>query len=216
MKKYFYLFSLLFSSFCFSQTYHFDTLIKYSTKNSSNKTQTDFVNYFNTADFSYTLSLSRSESRFVALLLDRGRNLMHYFTVLETKDKGETKFQFKYESSMKKYATKNLKDYYYEISEPSESSPKEVTLKIFKNKKSKKAVLEQTLIVQEAEQNLFPIYQNVLLAHYPTKQKFPENFMVSKAVELCNKCSCEIDLSENTRVALDIKLPEKLKFPGSF
>ena len=216
MKKYFYLFSLLFSSFCFSQTYQFDTLTKYTSKNTTNKVQTDFVNYFNTDDFSYTLSLSKSETRFVAVLFDRGRNLIHYFTVLESKDKGETKFQFKYESSLKKYFTKNLNDYYYTFSEPSESSPKEVNLKIFKNKKSKKAVLEQTLIVQEADRNLFPIYQNVLLAHYPTDQKFPGNFMVSKAVEICNKCACEIDLTENKKVTLEIKLPENLKFPGNW
>lgn len=70
--------------------------------------------------------------------------------------------------------------------------------------------------MQEAEQNLFPIYQNVLLAHYRTDQKFSGNFMVSKAVELCNKCSCEIDLTENKKVSLEIKLPENLKFPGNF
>lgn len=215
MKKNLYLLLLLFSSFCFSQTYHFDTLTKYNSKNSLTQNTTAFVNYFNTEDFSYTLSLAKSDHRFVALLFDRTSNLTHYFTVLETKEKGETKFQFKYDYSFKNFITKNLKNYYYEFSEPSGFSPKEVTLKIFKNQKSKKPIVEQKLTLQDSDQNLFPIYQNVLLTQYPSEQHFPGNFMVSKALETCKKCACEIDLLENKKISLEIKLPENLKSSGN-
>ncbi len=215
MKIKFYSLFLFFSSFCFSQTYQFDILTKYTSKNSSSKITTDFVNYFNTADFSYTLSLAKSNHRFVALLWDRTKNLTHSFTVLETKEKGEIKFQFKYDYSFKNYITKNLKDYYYEFSEPSESSQKEVTLKIFKNKKSKKPDTEQKLTLQNTDQNLFPVYQNTLLAHYPSNQDFPANSIVSKAIEVCNKCTCEINLTESKKVSVEIKLPKNFKFSGN-
>ena len=210
MKLKFYLLFLLFSSFCLSQTYHFDVLTKYNSKSSSNKMSTDFVNYFNTADYSYRLSLAKSDSRFVALLFDRSKNLIHHFKITESKDRGEIKFQFTYEYSLKKSFSTMLKDYHYAFSEPSESSPNEVTLKIFKSKKSKKPILEQILTLQNSEQNLFPIYQSALLAHFPSKQVLPGSYTVIKAVEICNECSCEITLAENKKISLEIKLPEIL------
>lgn len=210
MKKYLYLLSLLMTSICLSQTYQFDVLTKYSSKSSTNKHTTDFVNYFNTTNYSYTLSLAKSDSRFVALLLDKSRNLIHYFKVTESKDRGEIKFQFAYEYSLKKSFSTMVKDYHYTFSQPSEFSPNEVTLKIFKSKKSKKPIHEQVLTLQNSEQNLFPIYQAALLAHFPSKQVLPGNYTIIKAVETCSKCSCEITLAENKKISLEIKLPDHL------
>lgn len=210
MKKNLYLFFLLISSFGFSQTYQFDVLTKYNSKSSTDKYTKDFVNYFNTSDYSYNLSLSKSKSRFVALLFDKRRNLIHYFKVIESKDRGEINFQFAYEYSLKKSFSTMVKDYHYAFSEPSDSSPKEVTLKIFKSKKSKKPIHEQILTLQNSEQNLFPIYQSGLLAHFPSKQVLPGNYTIIKAVETCSKCSCEVTLAENKKISLEIKLPDNL------
>ena len=49
----------------------------------------------------------------------------------------------------------------------------------------KKQIKEQQLTLKPANVNLFPIYQETLLAQYPSNQTLTENYIVSKAVEHC-------------------------------
>lgn len=138
MKRNFYLLFILFSSFCFAQTYQFNFLTKYSATNDKNTFSRDCINYFNTEDFSYSLNLNKAEKYFVANLYDKSRNFIHRFSVVESKVNGEVQFQFKYEFSFKKNQGNSSNKFIYEFSTPSEKLPNEVTLKIFKNNKSKK------------------------------------------------------------------------------
>lgn len=211
MKKIYLFVALSLSVVLTAQTYNFDFLTKYSSTNTKNKFSYEFINYFNTDDFTYNLSLAKSKDQFVAILFDKNKELKHHFTVTESKEKGMIQFQFQYDYSYKSSSAKNKNQYIYEFSEVDVHS-KNVTLKIFKNDKKKKQIKEQQLTLKPANVNLFPIYQETLLAQYPSNQTLTENYIVSKAVEHCEKCTCEVELKEYKNVELQINLPKKLIF----
>ena len=211
MKKIYLFVALSLSVVITAQTYNFDFLTKYSSTNTKNKFSYEFINYSNTDDFTYNLSLAKSKDQFVAILFDKNKELKHHFTVTESKEKGMIQFQFQYDYSYKSSSAKNKNQYIYEISEVDVHS-KNVTLKIFKNDKKKKQIKEQQLTLKPANVNLFPIYQETLLAQYPSNQTLTENYIVSKAVEYCEKCTCEVELKEYKNVELQINLPKKLIF----
>ncbi len=211
MKKIYLFVALSLSVVITAQTYNFDFLTKYSSTNTKNKFSYEFINYSNTDDFTYNLSLAKSKDQFVAILFDKNKELKHHFTVTESKEKGMIQFQFQYDYSYKSSSAKNKNQYIYEFSEVDVHS-KNVTLKIFKNDKKKKQIKEQQLTLKPANVNLFPIYQETLLAQYPSNQTLTENYIVSKAVEHCEKCTCEVELKEYKNVELQINLPKKLIF----
>ena len=211
MKKIYLFVALSLSVVITAQTYNFDFLTKYSSTNTKNKFSYEFINYSNTDDFTYNLSLAKSKDQFVAILFDKNKELKHHFTVTESKEKGMIQFQFQYDYSYKSSSAKIKNQYIYEFSEVDVHS-KNVTLKIFKNDKKKKQIKEQQLTLKPANVNLFPIYQETLLAQYPSNQTLTENYIVSKAVEHCEKCTCEVELKEYKNVELQINLPKKLIF----
>ena len=211
MKKIYLFVALSLSVVITAQTYNFDFLTKYSSTNTKNKFSYEFINYSNTDDFTYNLSLAKSKDQFVAILFDKNKELKHHFTVTESKEKGKIQFQFQYDYSYKSSSAKIKNQYIYEFSEVDVHS-KNVTLKIFKNDKKKKQIKEQQLTLKPANVNLFPIYQETLLAQYPSNQTLTENYIVSKAVEHCEKCTCEVELKEYKNVELQINLPKKLIF----
>lgn len=79
MTKIYILFSLIFVSLSFSQTYQFDFLTKYSANNSTTRSIGESVTYNNTDDFSYYLKLRKTEDDFKASLYDYDKNLVHHF-----------------------------------------------------------------------------------------------------------------------------------------
>ena len=94
IKKISFLFLLLLFSFGFAQTYQFDFLTKYSSKDSQHQFAREFVTYNNSDDFSYYLHLKKSESDFTAKLYDHKSNLAQNFSVKESKVDGKIQFQF--------------------------------------------------------------------------------------------------------------------------
>ncbi|KIA90462.1 hypothetical protein OA86_00760 [Kaistella jeonii] len=209
---------LLVSVFNFGQTYDFDFLTKYKAHNSKNNYNFDSVNYFNTEDFSYYLKLSKDEKFLSAFLFDEKRKFVHYFKVTESNIKHEIQFEFLYEYSYPFIAEHRFENYHFEFSSISESSPKEITLKVFKSKKARKPVFEQTLTLQTANINLFEIYRKSILSYLHTADEisFPGNYIVKKVVEKHKDYICEIELVEYKNVELEIVLPEKLNLKNSY
>ena len=117
MKKIYLFVALSLSVVITAQTYNFDFLTKYSSTNTKNKFSYEFINYSNTDDFTYNLSLAKSKDQFVAILFDKNKELKHHFTVTESKEKGMIQFQFQYDYSYKSSSAKNKNQYIYEFSE---------------------------------------------------------------------------------------------------
>ena len=213
MTKISFLFSLLFFSLSFGQTYDFDFLTKYSSTNSKTKNIRESVTYNNSDDFSYYLRLNKTKEDFTASLYDHDRNLEHYFSVIETKLNGEIRFQFTYINSARLLTSNSLKNYRYEFSEISANNPKVVSLKIYPSKRAKKPINEKEFTLEKANKNLIPLYRSEYLhenAHDGEFQKLG-NYIISKAVEKYKTVTCEVVLKDYKNVDLQIVIPEKLK-----
>lgn len=218
MIKFYYIFFIAVSAFANSQSYNFDFLTKYNTHNSKNGADFDTVSYFNSDDFSYYLKLSKSEKKFSAFLTDEKKKLVHCFKVLESNVKGEVQFQFSYEYSRNYIPENSSENYHFQFSPVSETAPKEVILKVFKSKKSKKPIFEQNLTLLPANKNLFAMYKKSILRYLHTSEEnsFQGNYMVKKVVEKHKDFTCEINLEEYKNIDLELKLPEKLIIDNSF
>lgn len=214
MRKIYILFLLLPFSLGFSQTYQFDFVTNYTSTSSKNKLAYDNVNYFNSDDFSYSLKIINHENELQGILGDRTSNLAHHFKVLKSKLNNEIQFQFFYEYSTNLNAINYDKDYRFEFVEKPNIPGKEVVLKMYRTKKSKRPFLTQTLSLVTANKNLFPIYRLSVLHHFWSYNEliYPENYMVSKAIDKTGNQTCEINLKEYKNVDLQITLPKELKF----
>ena len=213
MTKISFLFSFLFFSLSFSQTYQFDFLTKYSSTIVKTKSIGESVTYNNSDDFSYYLRLNKTKEDFTASLYDHERNLEHYFSVIETKINGEIRFQFTYINSAKLLTSNLMKNYRYEFSEISATDPKVVSLKIYLSKRAKKPINEKEFTLQKANKNLIPLYRSEFLREYSDDGELQKvgNYIVSKAIEKYKTVTCEVVLKEYKNVDLQIVVPEKLK-----
>lgn len=211
MRKIYILFSLSFFSFSFAQTYQFDFLTKYTTTNSKNKFTRDIVTYNNSDDFSYYLQLSKSETDFMAVLYDHERNLAHQFSVFESSGEGEVQFQFLYINSSKLAKLNHRKNYRYEFSEISSTSPKIILLKVFSSKRAKKPIYENELTLEKANKNLIPIYRSESLHQYHDDENGQKlgDYIISKAVEKYKSGTCQVTLKKYKNVDLQITRPKK-------
>lgn len=212
MTKISFLFSFLFFSLSFSQTYQFDFLTKYSSTIVKTKSIGESVTYNNSDDFSYYLRLNKTKEDFTASLYDHKRNLEHYFSVIETKVNGEIRFQFKYINSAKLLTSTLMKNYRYEFSEISANDPKVVSLKIYLSKRAKKPINEKEFTLQKANKNLIPLYRSEWLREYSDDGELKKvgNYIVSKAIENYKTVTCEVVLKEYKNVDLQLVVPAKL------
>ena len=212
MTKISFLFSFLFFSLSFSQTYQFDFLTKYSSTIVKTKSIGESVTYNNSDDFSYYLRLNKTKEDFTASLYDHKRNLEHYFSVIETKVNGEIRFQFKYINSAKLLTSTLMKNYRYEFSEISATDPKVVSLKIYPSKRAKKPINEKEFTLQKANKNLIPLYRSEWLREYSDDGELQKvgNYIVSKAIEKYKTVTCEVVLKEYKNVDLQLAVPAKL------
>ena len=212
MTKISFLFSFLFFSLSFSQTYQFDFLTKYSSTIVKTKSIGESVTYNNSDDFSYYLRLNKTKEDFTASLYDHERNLEHYFSVIETKINGEIRFQFTYINSAKLLTSNLMKNYRYEFSEISATDPKVVSLKIYLSKRAKKPINEKEFTLQKANKNLIPLYRSEFLREYSDDGELQKvgNYIVSKAIEKYKTVTCEVVLKEYKNVDLQLVVPAKL------
>lgn len=213
MTKIYILFLLMLFSFGFSQTYQFDFLTKYSSKDEKSQVVRETVSYNNTDDFSYYLKLRKGDSDFTATIYDHKRNLAHNFSVVESKQKGEIIFQFRYENSGKLASSSYARNYRYEFSEIPEESLKVVSLKIYTSKRAKKPASEKILTLKKADKNLIPLFRSEWLHLYSDYLNVQDlgNYIVSKAIEKYKVGTCESVLEEYKNVDFTIELPKKLK-----
>ena len=213
MIKISFLFSFLFFSLSFSQTYDFDFLTKYASTNLKTKKVYESVSYNNTDDFSYYLRLNKTKEDFTANLYDHQRNLEHYFSVKETKVNGEIRFQFTYINSARLLTSNSLKNYRYEFSTISADNPKILSLIIYPSKRAKKPINEKEFTLEKANKNLIPLHRSEWLHRYENDGEVKNlgNYIVSKVVEKYKTVTCEVVLKEYKNVDLQIVVPEKLK-----
>lgn len=198
----------------YSQTYSFDFLTKYALENADQKYNTESINYFNSDDFSYFLKVTKVPDQFTATLYDTTANMAHRFTVKESRAKGEVFFSFDYEYSYPLKSSRfNDQNYHITFGEISESSPKKVSMKVFRTKNAKKPLSEHLLTLQPANKNLFPIYRvsRTSLFGFMSGVNFPGEYIVVKDSTSEGKVSCEFILKEHKNVELTVTLPQKLK-----
>ena len=210
MKKSLLIFSI-FSCICFqAQTYHFDFLTKYSS--TSSKTTAERVRYHNTDDFSYFLNLYKSVRDFTAILYDRKNNLMHHFSVVESKKAQDIEFSFSYSYS-EKSNFQRPSNYRFEISEIS-ASPKIFSLKTYTSKRAKKPFSECIMTLRKANKNLMQLYgSDAVLWNNETKDlaEIGKN-IITEAREKYQNTSFDVILKEYKNVNFQITLPNELQF----
>lgn len=133
----FFFFSLYF--LCNSQTYEFNILTTYSISRIS-LTNLERSVFSNKLDNSYFLELSKYDDKSKATIIDLKSKKIHYFEVLETKNKeNEKEYNFKHIESkdLSKYSTYPKVFYNYKIIE-SDSLYKKIELTFYKNKRKKR------------------------------------------------------------------------------
>lgn len=214
MKKKCILFFITVSILGFGQTYDFDFLTKYTTSNSKNTFSNDLVNYFNSDDFSYNLRITKHDKELNAILSDHKSKIGHFFKITTFKFQDEIQFKFTYDYSFQIDPKRYNNDYHFEFAEQPNNLGKEVVLKMYRNQKSKKPILTQTLTLVKANKNLFPIYRLSAVLHFWNYEEllYDGNFMISKSVEkLGSRFTCEINLKEYKNVNLQITLPNELR-----
>ena len=193
-----------------SQTYSFDFLTKYVSKDLKGNAQKDQVIYFNSDDFSYYLRLFRTPQSFYAILSDLKGRQTHVFDVVEQKNQGGINFKFKYVESKKMLINKEkYKNFRFEFEEISSDS---LNLKIYNSKKAKRPTDEYSFIVKSANKPMFPMMR--ISAMFPFNDfsdlVLNRNVIVQKSKLTCrlHKCNCEIVLAEHKNVELDLKIPK--------
>lgn len=214
MRKIFIFILVLFFYFSFGQTYQFDFLTKYVATNSKNKSSQDHVNYFNSDDFNYKLRVSLHDKELQAILSDHETKLAHHFKVIQSNINNEITFKFNYDHSIVIDPIDYDKTYRFEFDEVPESDGKEVVMKLYRTKKSKKPFMIQKLSLIRSNKNLFPMYRLSTLLHFWSYKQlmYSGDFMVSKAVEKNGNLICETNLTEYKNVNFQITLPKELKF----
>ena len=214
MRKISVLFLVLLFNFTFAQTYQFDFLTKYESTGSQNKRSNEFVSYNNSDDFSYYLTLRKSNSDFTATLYDHNRNLAHHFSVKESKDRNEIQFQFLYSHTSKLQKIINPKNYRYEFSESSTDSAKIISVKVFGSKRAKKPRVAYELTLKSANKNLLQLFRSDALYWDDNKADLSKigNYIVAKSTEKYNNTICQTNLKEYKNVDFQITIPQALKF----
>lgn len=214
MIKIVFLSFLFFSGITFSQTYNFNFVTKYSSKNLKTNQKYEIINYFNSGNFGYNLRLFKVENDFYAYLVDFKTKTLHKFSVKENKENNEIIFNFFYVSSIYTgYDVTNYRNYRFEFSKQED---KKFLLKIFRSKKAKRPEEEIVLNLKNANTNLFPIFRIAALHPFEAVNDFniEGNFVVEKAIYNNKKQNiyCEIRLEEYRNINLEIMLPKKLEY----
>jgi hypothetical protein len=177
MRNLFLLFILFIFSPTNAQKYIFNTLTKYSI--SYNNIKNEGLSYSNSNDDTYFLRIRKYESSLTANLYDYKNLKHHIFTVKESKVNGEIVFNFEYENTSNiYYFNKNEYSKYVFAFETFELNDtiKRVNLKIYKNSKKKKPLMNYDLQLKNHEKNLFPVFRINCIHPY----EFLENLNIFK------------------------------------
>lgn len=195
-----------------AQKYVFDTLTKYSS--SYNKINGEAISYSNSNDDSYFMRIRKYESSITADLYDYKNLKLHTFLVKESKVKGEMLFNFEYENTSDiYYFNKNVYSKYvfdFEIFELNDSI-KRVNLKVYKNLKKKKSLINYDLQIKKHDVNLFPVFRINCIHPYEFLEKLNifKNGIVVKAKDntLSGKL-IEYKLEELKEVNFELNIPK--------
>ncbi len=210
MRKFYVLFLLSTAGFGFAQTYQFDFLTKYRITGSD--IISEKVSYQNTDDFSYFLNLFKDVNDFTAVLYDRKSKIIHFFSVVESKEGQEIQFQFTYDYSKNTYYSEPTNSR-VEISEISES-PKIISLKTYTSRRAKKPVSECIMSLRKANKNLIQLYRSDAVLWNSGTEGISEigNYIVAVSREKYRNTSFSTILQEYKNVNFQITLPKELKF----
>lgn len=173
MKSKFLLFLALFCFFVASaQKYSFNTMTVYSQLLQKNSRVT--VSYFNSNTNAYFLKIFKNKGNLEALLYDFHNNKIHEFSVIQTGETDNYFFDFKYVTTIK--TTVFDKNSYLNSSYDFETisvndSIKKVNLKMYKNAKKKKILVNYELEIKTYPRNVFPAFRISCMHPYEFAQK---------------------------------------------
>jgi hypothetical protein len=148
-----------------AQKYFFNTLTKYNIVNRKG----EIITYSNLYNDTYFLKLKKYENTFIANLYDYKNLKNHEYSVTETKIDNEFFFNFKYEKTneLNHFNKKNYNNYIFDFETISSSDNiKKVKMKVFKNSKKKKLLMEYELDVKNSDYNYFPAFRNSCIHPY--------------------------------------------------
>ena len=181
MKRNFYLFFVLFSSFCSSQIYHFDYLIKYLSVNKTTGFQDSGIVLVNSKDQSYQgdLYAINAGENISFIIRDKKEGLMHTFEI-PRKASPNLASNFKYKSSGYYFSNerndKIQKEVYFEeIILNKEEGGKKLTLKKYRNSNSKKPEIVVTADYVNFDADLRAFNFNHLFSVDAANITLPEN-----------------------------------------
>ena len=178
MKKLILLYLLFIFSSVKAQKYVFNTLTKYN----------EIIIYSNSYIDSYSIGINKYKSSITADLYDYKTLKIHRFLVKESKVKGEILFDFEYENTSninnlnKNDYSKYVCDFdYFELND----SVKRVNLKVYRNSKKKKPIMDYELRIKKYHANLFPAFRISCLHPYEFLSKLNsfQNGLVTYAKE---------------------------------
>lgn len=164
MRPYIIFLLSLFSFGVNSQKYFFDILTIYKLK--SNISSGKAISYVNSNDDTYILRLKKTDYYFEANLFDFKTHKNHKFTVIETYEKNEIIFNFKYVNTfnLNNDNTKRFKNYVFEFQTIEvRDSIKTVKLNVFKNSKKRKPIIKYELEIKNTGKNLFHAFRTSCL-----------------------------------------------------
>lgn len=196
-----------------SQTYSFDFITNYTLESADKKFSKESVNYFNSDDFSYSLSISKTEDHFTGTIYDSNANKAHCFNITESKEKCEVIFSFKYDYTYDFKRHNTIKTSHIQLTTLPETSPSKVVMKIYSTKKAKKPRSESILSLKTANKNLFPMYllSRKGISGFLSNNSLSGNYIVTSEIIKEGKATCEFVLKEYKNVKLDLVVPTPLK-----
>ena len=144
MRRVFYFLLLIFSGFCFSQTYHFDHLVKYLSVNKTTGFQDSGIVLINSNDNSYKgdLYALNSGDAITFIIRDRKGEVMHNFEIpRKASPNVASNYNYKssdYHISYERHEKTQKETYFEETVISKDENGKKILLQKFKNAKSKK------------------------------------------------------------------------------
>ncbi len=209
-KIYYIILFLLFILSSQAQKYEFDLLTKYNSI--SVNFERESLVYSNSRNQNYFLYVERDSLTKHAKLYDIENKTLHNFSILESKQKNELFFEFKYLDSKAINQVSSFNNYEFDVKTiNSDSINKVIKIELFKNKKRKKPEMISVLKVKNSNNNLFPLFRFSCLHPFEFNRNLniPENVIVESATEtLFSGIKIEHKLLYFKEIKLEIQIPK--------
>lgn len=208
--KFFYSVTLLIlTTFGFSQEYQFNLLTKYNIK--AKKYENERIIYSNDSDSSYFLLIKKTPTENLAYIFDLKNKKEHCLSFNEIKSKDEVFFTFNYLNTKRLTpfdVNQNVVVEFETIKQ--DSLYKTVKMTTYENKRKKKVLENQQLIVRNHSKKLFPLFRYSCMhtLEFRSEINFDETGIVESSTSEVNKY-WKTTLDYYKEIALTLKIPNK-------